>query len=213
VTVKVMKSKAKTKKKKARTVAKPRSHKLASRIATLKTPRLLLRPLELADAPQIQILFPHWEIVRYLRNVVPWPYPPDGAQHYIRDMALPAMHQGKSWHWTLRLKTEPHQIIGVISLMKTESENRGFWMGLPWQGRGLMSEACDAVTDYWFDVLKFPVLRVPKATENIPSRRISEKQGMRVVATEERDYVSGRLPGEIWEITAQEWRARRPRQC
>ena len=71
-----------------------------------------------------------------------------------------------------------------------------------------MSEACEAVTDYWFDVLKFPVLRVPKAIANQASRRISERQGMRIVATEERDFVSGRLPAEIWEITVEEWHAR-----
>jgi RimJ/RimL family protein N-acetyltransferase len=47
---------------------------------------------------------------------------------------------------------------------------------------------------------------VPKAVANAGSRRISEKQGMRVIATEDRDYVSGRLPSEIWEITAEEWR-------
>jgi [ribosomal protein S5]-alanine N-acetyltransferase len=57
-------------------------------------------------------------------------------------------------------------------------------------------------------VLKFPVLRLPKAVPNIASRRISEKQSMRVIATEERDYVSGRFLSEIWEITAEEWRAR-----
>jgi len=100
-------------------------------------------------------------------------------------------------------------MIGFIRLIKGETENRGFWMGLPWQGRGLMSEACDAVTDYWFNGLKFPALRVPKAIANAASRRISEKQGMRVVATEERDYVGGRFATEIWEITAEEWRARR----
>jgi hypothetical protein len=33
--------------------------------------------------------------------------------------------------------------------------------------------------------------------------------GMRVVATEERDYVGGRFTTEIWEITAEEWRARK----
>jgi hypothetical protein len=32
---------------------------------------------------------------------------------------------------------------------------------------------------------------------------------MRVIATEERDYVSGRLLTEIWEITADEWREKR----
>ena len=53
-----------------------------------------------------------------------------------------------------------------------------------------MSEACEAATDYWFDVLKFPLLRVPKAIANGgAARRISEKQGMRVIATEEQEYV------------------------
>ena len=181
-------------------------------IAQLQTPRLLLRPLELADAAQTQLLFPHWKIVRYLTNLVPWPYPPDGAFKYYRDFALPAMEQGNSWHWSLRPKNNPEQLIGSISLMKKENENRGFWLGLPWHGQGLMTEACEAVTDYWFDVLRFPLLRVPKAIANTASRRISEKHGMRVIAVEERDYVSGRLPAELWEISAREWYAYRQRQ-
>ncbi len=75
-------------------------------VPTLQTSRLVLRPLELADAEQAQILFPHWEIVRYLANVVPWPYPPDGAYTYYRDTALPAMDRGDAWHWTLRLRSD-----------------------------------------------------------------------------------------------------------
>ena len=75
-----------------------------------------------------------------------------------------------------------------------------------------MTEACEAATDFWFNTLKFPVLRVPKAVANVASRRISEKSGMRIVAREERDYVSGRLPTEIWEITAEEWNARSSRK-
>jgi RimJ/RimL family protein N-acetyltransferase len=52
-----------------------------------------------------------------------------------------------------------------------------------------MSEAVEVVTDYWFSDLGFSVMRVPKAVVNTASRRISEKNGMRVVAVEER--VSG----------------------
>ena len=177
----------------------------------LQTRRLLLRPLTLADAPQIQTLFPRWEIVRYLNNKVPWPYPPDGAEWYLRDLALPAMERGEAWHWTLRRRAEPENLIGMVSLLTTEGENRGFWISPEWQRQGLMSEACDAVTEYWFEVLKMPVLRAPKAIANEASRRISERQGMRVVATQDNDYVSGRLPSEMWEITAQQWRARKAR--
>jgi len=181
-------------------------------ISQLQTSRLFLRPLMLADAQQTQLLFPHWEIVRYLSNVVPWPYPPDGAYEHYRDSALPAMERGDAWHWTLRLKTDPERLIGSINLRKGEDTNRGFWLGLTWHRQGLMAEACEAVTEFWFNTLKFPVLRVTKAVANVASSRISEKSGMRIVAMEERDYVSGRLPTEIWEITAEEWNVRSKRK-
>jgi RimJ/RimL family protein N-acetyltransferase len=180
-------------------------------VPALETSRLILRPLELADADQAQVLFPQWEVVRYIRNAVPWPYPSDGCLAYYRDFTLPAVARGDEWAWTLRLKNAPGQLIGAISLFRSETDNRGFWLGLPWHRQGLMTEACDAATDYWFEVLKFPMLRVPKAIANAASRRISEKQGMRVIGREDRDYVSGRLPSEIWEITAEEWRQRKAR--
>jgi len=91
-------------------------------------------------------------------------------------------------------------LIGKVSLYPGEWDNRGYWLGLPWQRQGLMTEAVAAVNDFWFDVLGQKVLRAPKAIANIASRRISEKTGMRIIATLERDYVSGRLPAEIWEI-------------
>jgi RimJ/RimL family protein N-acetyltransferase len=177
-------------------------------IRPLETERLLLRPLELADAEQAQILFPCWEVVRYLASHVPWPYPEDGALKYYRDVALPAMQRGDEWHWSLRLKSDPVLLIGSIGLMKSENDNRGFWLGVPWQGQGLMTEATAVTMDYWFGELGFAVMRVPKAAANVASRRVSEKDGMRLVGTGEREYVSGRLPSEIWEITAEEWRVR-----
>jgi RimJ/RimL family protein N-acetyltransferase len=178
----------------------------------LETPRLILRPLELADAEQVQRIFPHWEIVKFLNRRTPWPYPADGAFTHIRDVILPAIEGGEEWHWSLRLKSDPGLLIGSISLRKREGHNRGFWLGMDWHGKGLMTEAVDAATDYWFDVLGFPVLRASKAVANVASRKISERSGMRVIATEETDYVGGRLPSEIWEITADEWRAHRDRR-
>jgi [ribosomal protein S5]-alanine N-acetyltransferase len=177
-------------------------------IPTLETPRLRLRPLTLEDADEIQAHFPVWDVVRLMSAAIPWPYPPDGALTWCRDVALPQMASGDAWHWTIRPKDQPGQLIGVISLMRTEDNNRGFWVGLEWQGHGFATEAAEAVTDFWFDVLKFPLLRVPKAVANLASRRVSEKLNMRIVATEERDHVSGSALDEIWEITAEEWQAR-----
>jgi [ribosomal protein S5]-alanine N-acetyltransferase len=172
-----------------------------------ETERLVLRPLRMADAPQIQERFPHWQVVRYLLDRVPWPYPADGAHRYVSEFALPAIAREIQWTWTLRLKSKTAQIIGTIDLRRGDEDNRGFWIGVDWQGRGLMSEACVWVNDYWFDTLGFRLMRVAKAADNAASRRLSEKQGMRLVGVRERNYVCGRLPTEVWEITAEEWSA------
>jgi len=132
----------------------------------------------------------------------------DGVLKFIRDMALPAMQQRTEWHWSIRLREVPERLIGLISLMDKSDNNRGFWLDPQFQRQGLMSEASIAVTDYWFEVLERHVLRVPKAVANVPSRRISERSGIRLVEVVDREYVSGRLPTEIWEITREEWRSR-----
>ena len=174
----------------------------------LETHRLLLRPLVMADAPAIQRHFPHWEIVRWLDVVVPWPYPEDGARDFLRHVALAEMAAGTAWHWSLRRKAVPEDLIGVISLREKDSDNRGVWIGRDWQGQGFMSEANDAVTGFWFDVLGKEVLRVPKARDNTASRRLSEKQGMRLVGRMTKLLVSGETEMDIWELTAAEWTAR-----
>lgn len=176
----------------------------------LSTARLILPPLDVRDAEAVQRIFPQWEVVRYLADQVPWPYPPDGARHYLEQVAIPAMRRGTQWHWSIRTRAEPDRLIGIVSLMDDEAgNNRGFWLDPACRGRGYMTEASEAATAYWFEALGKPVLRAPKAVANIASSNISLRGGMRLVGTEERGYVSGRLPTEIWEITREEWLARR----
>ena len=177
-------------------------------ISTLETQRLFLKPLEIADADAIQKVFPQWEIVKFLNATIPWPYPAGAARRHLNEIALPAIERGEEWQWSIRLKTDPAQLIGIMHLKDDEGDNRGFWLTPKWQGQGLMTEACEAATDYWFNVLHKPILRAPKAVMNIPSRRISERSGMRLVQVEERDYIAGRLKAEIWEISAAEWQTR-----
>jgi hypothetical protein len=58
-------------------------------IAALETNRLVLRPVQLADAEQTQFLLPQWEMVKFMGARIPWPYPADGAFTYYRDVAIP----------------------------------------------------------------------------------------------------------------------------
>jgi hypothetical protein len=60
-------------------------------VPAITTARLILKPLELADADAVQRVFPQWEIVRLMASHILWPYPSDGALTFVRDTALPAM--------------------------------------------------------------------------------------------------------------------------
>lgn len=175
---------------------------------TLTTERLLLTPLTPEDAPQIQELYPRWEIVRYMVATVPWPYPDNGAEHYVNNVALPDVEKGIAWFWTIHRREAPDDLIGLICLYDVEDNNRGFWLAPAWQGQGYMREASIAATDFWFNTLNKPVLRAPKAADNIRSQRISSSSGMRLIRTEKKAYVSGLLDSELWEITREEWNAR-----
>lgn len=172
---------------------------------TLRTSRLILTPLELADAPAIQALFPHWDVVRYLDSRVPWPYPADGALGYVRDIALPAIAAGREWHWMIRLASEPSPCIGSICLYDQPENNRGFWLAPQWQGKGYIREACEVINDYWFQTLDRPLMQVPKAVENLASRKVSEREGMRKIATREGRFVCGPMGKDIWELTREQW--------
>jgi len=171
----------------------------------LQTARLILKPLVSEDATQIQRIFPRWEIVRYLVASVPWPYPDNAAQDYVDNVALAAMRAGKGWFWTLRRKENADELMGVICLMDTPDNNRGFWLVPEWQGQGYMMEACNAVTDFWFNALERDVLRAPKAVANDRSKRLSQRSGMRLVRLQKGEYVSGTLETELWEITREKW--------
>ena len=61
------------------------------------------------------------------------------------------------------------------------------------------------VNAYWFETLHQAAMQVPKASENDASRKVSVREGMRLVDTQPGSFVSGRMQKEIWEMTRDEW--------
>jgi RimJ/RimL family protein N-acetyltransferase len=180
-------------------------------IPVLETQRLWLRPAARADAPSLQRRFPRWEVVEFLNAEIPWPYPADGAEAFLR-IALADNQSGAKNHWGIWLKGGPDEVIGVISLWPDDGvtrDMRGFWLDPDVQGRGLMTEAADRVTDYALIELGWPHLWLSNAKVNVRSARIKERQGATLVGEEIRDFVGGRLPRQIWRLDRETWLARR----
>jgi RimJ/RimL family protein N-acetyltransferase len=173
----------------------------------LETPRLVLRPLVPADAPTLQRRFPRWEIVRHLSPRIPWPYPDDGADRFITAMQDEMAH-GRRHLWSIRPNDGPDALIGCIELWPDDGKSRdmrGFWLDPEFQGRGLMTEAADRVTDYAFVDLGWPHLWVSNAEANRASARIKEKQGARLIGFEPFRYVEGEGRRMVWLIEREPW--------
>jgi [ribosomal protein S5]-alanine N-acetyltransferase len=175
----------------------------------LATERLILRPMRPADAPALQRLFNDWEVVKHLNAHVPWPYPDDGAETHIRT----SLEKRDRYYWTLTFRGAEDEPLGLISIHPDkgdEGEQRGFWLGRPYWGRGLMTEAAERVTQHAFVDLGWPHLWLGNAEANTASHRVKEKQGARIITRVPIRTVSGDATKVVWLLTRSDWLARHP---
>ncbi len=106
----------------------------------LATERLLLRPFVLDDAPAVQRLVSAYEIAENTL-LIPHPYPEGAAADWI------ARHGKTANNHTFAI-TLDGEAIGAIGLDVQPEHDRGeigYWLGLPYWGRGYMTEAGRAV--------------------------------------------------------------------
>ena len=80
----------------------------------LETARLFLHPIRLDDAPSLQKHFNNWNVIKYLNDKVPWPYPDDGAYQFLKNDALPRMEAGKAMLWGIFPKENQQAAIGLV---------------------------------------------------------------------------------------------------
>ena len=106
----------------------------------LRSDRLVLRPLRLADAPAIVTGLNDFEVTRYLTRV-PYPYTEADAQHWLATLKPPVPGVA---HFAIELPGE-----GMIGVVSIENE-LGYWLDRHFHSRGLMTEACDALLDWHF---------------------------------------------------------------
>ncbi|MEX2439629.1 MAG: GNAT family N-acetyltransferase [Actinomycetota bacterium] len=78
-------------------------------------------------------------------------------------------------------------LIGDVGLSPAEDEpgvvKLGYTMAPSAQGKGYATEAVAALVDYAFDTLGADVVRAYASAENLPSHRVAEKAGLRLIET------------------------------
>lgn len=141
---------------------------------------------------------------------VPWPYPDDGAETFIRDKILPKTENGEMLAWGITInEAGDDKVIGFISYHFEPDElgdNRGFWMAQHCWGKGYMTEAVTAMQDYIFFDLDIDFFIVGSLRSNIASRRIKEKLGGEFLKLDQIEHRNGETDSEKWIIKKENWK-------
>jgi ribosomal-protein-alanine N-acetyltransferase len=180
---------------------------------TLQTSRLILRPIALSDAPAIQRHFNNWNIIQYLATVVPWPYPEDGAETFVRLQLEKIAAREEIYNWVLALRSGDGEAIGNIHFRPWSDSpkgNRGFWLAEPWWNQGLMTEAVTAVNDFAFHTLGVESFHVCNVATNEASRRVKQKTGAEFAGYIELLHHNGQSRAEKWRVSRENWLRQNP---
>lgn len=143
----------------------------------LYTERLLLRAPEMSDTQAIETLAGAYEIARMTLNI-PHPYPKGGAVKWLTQMRKNDSDTDFSFAVTLR---EDNTFIGMCGIHGHDRFARaeiGYWMGVPYWGKGYMTEAARRVVQFGFEEMNLTRIQATYLTENPASRRVMEKIGM-----------------------------------
>ncbi len=171
----------------------------------LITARLRLRPIRREDAPRLQALCNNWEVARMLSRV---PYPSSVEVVEGWTGAQPAAwDSGSAYNFAI---LHGDGLIGVVGVSRCDDPTGisggdpqgdskrdlggdyeiGYWLGEPWWGQGLMTEAVGRVVDFARAALGLDRLRSDYFADNPASGRVQEKCGFRVTGRGQRNSLS-----------------------
>lgn len=144
----------------------------------LSTTRLHLRKVTAADIPSL---------VKYANNkaisdnllTLPHPYTEEDAIFWL-NFVLQGFRNRERFVFAVALKESP-DLIGAIGLHPTPRHNTaemGYWLGEPFWGKGLMTEAVGAVLKFGFEELALNKIYATHFTNNPASGKVMVANGM-----------------------------------
>ena len=154
---------------------------------SLKTNRLYLRLPQEEDVDELFKLMSNTELTRFLS----WEAHKDRhSTTVVLNSLIESQKNDKGYHWCICIEDK---IIGIVSLfdvkrvIRTWTLNRAelaYWITPNFQGKGYITEACEAILKVGFDRLGLHKIIVAHAQENIASESVCRKLGFQQYAHE-----------------------------
>ncbi|MBU2862473.1 GNAT family N-acetyltransferase [Reinekea forsetii] len=137
---------------------------------------MTLRPFKPSDAASVQCLAGEKVIADMTANI-PHPYLDGMAEQWIANHETWAA-QREAIVLAIQLD-QSSDIIGAISItqIKGESGNLGYWLGVPFWGQGLCTEAASSLIDFGFNELGLNLIIARHLPENMASGKVMTKNG------------------------------------
>lgn len=146
---------------------------------TLTTERLTLRPFTSAYADAVTALVSDRRIA-VDTLAIPHPYDRSMAESWLAGHAE-AFATGQSATFAAT-EHASGTLVGCVGLGINHEHRRaeiGWWVGVPWWGRGYCTEAAAAVMRWAFETLDLQRIDAHHLTRNAASGRVMQKLGMR----------------------------------
>lgn len=172
----------------------------------LETPRLILRPITLQDAPDMYAYAKDDETTRYV-------FPKHQSLEETRLTIARFFMSDPLGKYAVEYK-ENHQMIGTIDLRVNTDAGTGelgYTLNKAYWGKGIMPEAAEVLLELGFDKLKLVRIHAIHDLRNPKSGRVMEKIGMH---QESVVCQSRKLRGEVvdiatYSISRNEWQQRK----
>jgi RimJ/RimL family protein N-acetyltransferase len=174
----------------------------------LETRRLWLRWPRLADVQAITRLAGE-KAVAEMTARIPHPYMPNDAESFVF-LARQSNANGEGLQLAITLKGKPKAAIGMVGIGPSPDDGRptlGYWLGTPYWGQGIATEAARALIDAFFAYGHEPELAASARVINPVSRRVLEKCGFAYVGSglSELQARGGYYPADHFRLDRRAW--------
>lgn len=173
--------------------------------STLETTRLKLRPYSHDDIAELVTLIGAREVAATTLRI-PHPYTEKDAHEFIA-----MLHDDSECRFAVTLRDDG-QLIGGIGLRLAPQHRHaelGYWLGVPYWGRGYATEAAREMLRYGFEDLRLHRIFASHFKNNPASGRVLRKLGMRYEGCQ-REHIrkwDQFLDSELYGILRQDWDA------